>query len=346
MIRKGKKMITGVYSVDFKLVSVGHGSVNNHGSVVMRSEDDCIVSNHSIPKMRGFTPFTGKILKRTSDGAEYPQRKLISQINLAETPAYISENTLKFHLFPEAKYVSHLTTKSNVHDVLATMVGLVRGYMIPKATLGRKTSLHIESAVEQLCNGNYEQFSRSGDKEKEKTKDGEEKGTSLFSRTTLGDTEYITYGSISIADLQFICLDSKFGNQHAEAVADEPKHAQSVKSLKDKINSFLKDLNPALEPKVEFHENYVRKGSLYKDQGLAGLLLNEDAITVVVDEMLRRLESLYIRQAQGYMVTKKLTVDYNNSSKPMRIKFGEHEDKLAEKKSDNFAVYYEGVDNE
>lgn len=332
-------MIKGIKSVDFKLISTGHGSVNNLGPVVLKSDyldKHTLVSNHSIPKLRGFSPFK-KI--QTEDGEKLVRRS-VTEIDLSETPAYVSENCFKHHFFPEAKYVSHLATAQKVEQLLATYVGLVRGYMIPKSSLGRTSCLHLDSSIEQLCNGNFEQFSRSGDKVKTENVYGIEKSNSLFSRTTLGDTKYITYGSISIESLQFICLDDRFGLQQAQL------SRRRVDNLIGNIEGFLRELDETLDPKVTYHDKYMRIGSVYREQTQAGLLLNDDAIKIIVNETIKRLEDFSFRQAQGYMVAQELTVDYNNSNQTLRIKDPKKIDLISEKLGEDFAVYYEGVNDE
>jgi ATP-dependent protease HslVU (ClpYQ) ATPase subunit len=74
------------------------------------------------------------------------------------------------------------------------------------------------------------------------------------------------------------------------------------------------------------------------DEGEAGVLLNDDAIQLLVNEMLNRIENLVIRQAKGYMYVDDITVDYN-TGRMMRIK---EDSKSINQNNDNikYAVYF------
>ena len=52
------------------------------------------------------------------------------------------------------------------------------------------------------------------------------------------------------------------------------------------IEGYIKSLEPTRNPKVTFHKNYVRKGTIFKE-GEHGVLLNNDAIDILVNETLR-----------------------------------------------------------
>ena len=73
--------------------------------------------------------------------------------------------------------------------------------MLFPASQNKRTSplLLLEDFVDQLGNGNFEQFGQAGVRD----------SSSFFSKTTFGDTEYISYGSISIEQLEFISLRQK-----------------------------------------------------------------------------------------------------------------------------------------
>lgn len=46
--------VTGVKTVDFKVIAKGHGVVNWNGSASL-SNDGRTVDNHLLPKLRGYT---------------------------------------------------------------------------------------------------------------------------------------------------------------------------------------------------------------------------------------------------------------------------------------------------
>ena len=55
--------ITGIRSVDFKVVARGHGVVNWNGSTTVKTvgKDDKLTTrnNHNIPKLRSYTSING-----------------------------------------------------------------------------------------------------------------------------------------------------------------------------------------------------------------------------------------------------------------------------------------------
>jgi hypothetical protein len=180
---------------------------------------------------------------------------------------------------------------------------LVRGYVVPSSQNKRTSPLLIEDFVDQLGNGNFEQFGQAGERD----------SSSFFSKTTFGDTEYIAYGSISIEQLQFISLDKKFDR---EAMGIKVGQGESVALA---VQDFIQSLNASLKPIATFHENYVRSGTIF-EEGEVGILLNQDAIQALVDYTIELISELSIRQAKSYMYVDEVLVDYNDGNKMMRIK--------------------------
>ena len=194
-------------------------------------------------------------------------------------------------------------SNKNLEKVIASITGLIRGYVLPSSQCKRTSPLLIEDFVDQLGNGNFEQFGQAGERD----------SSSFFSKTTFGDTEYLSYGSISIEQLQFISLDNKFDRA---AMVIEKGQGENVAQL---VQDFIKSLNPKLSPEARFHENYVRNGTIF-EEGENGILLNQDAVNILVDTTIQKIKELSIRQAKSYMYVDKVEVDYNDSSKMMRIK--------------------------
>jgi len=181
--------------------------------------------------------------------------------------------------------------------------------------------LLLEDFVDQLGNGNFEQFGQAGERDT----------SSFFSKTTFGDTKYESYGSISIEQLQFISLDKKF-DRAAMVIQDNQGEA-----VAQAVEEFIISLNSELSPKAIFHPNYVRQGTIF-EIGEAGILLNNDAILSLVDTTLDMLRNLSIRQAKSYMYVDKVVVDYNNSNQMMRIK--RTPEQIATQLEDSFATYF------
>jgi hypothetical protein len=318
------------------VVAVGHGAVNWNGPTEVTIEIDGkskTITNHSMPKLRGYTNIKGY----WDDGN--PKYKAPQSINFKETPLYISTNCIRHHLFRE-EFVDLQSPDivQNMDKLLCSLTGLVRGYVIPKTEDKRTSPLLLTDFQEQLGKGNYEQMGRSGTKEKEKTKSGTEKSTSMFSKTTFGDTEYIGYGSISIEQLQFISLDEKYSRK-----AMRIDNHRDGELLAEKITSFIKSLNSAHGAQAIYHPNFVRRGSIF-NTGEAGILLNSSAIDILVQCTLQLIEQLTIRQAKGFMFVDSVLVDYNDGKSGrdmMRIKHTPSN--ISESKNGDYAVYFEGI---
>lgn len=296
--------VTGIKSVDFKIKALGHGVVNWNGPTTLTGDNGKTVDNHTLPKLRGYSNLTGRVKDETG----YKYKKQATDIDFKKTPLYISQNCIRHHLFKEQAFDLHYAADKNLEKVLASITGLIRGYVVPSSQCKRTSPLLIEDFVDQLGNGNFEQFGQAGERD----------SSSFFSKTTFGDTEYISYGSISIEQLQFISLDKKFDRASMVITEGQGEKVAAV------VQNFIQSLNPTLKPKASFHNNYVRKGTIF-EEGECGIVLDNDAVQALVEYTLSRIADLSIRQAKGYMYVDELTVDYNDSHKMMRIKRDESE---------------------
>lgn len=326
--------VFGIKSVELKIMASGNGVVNWNGSFSFRG-DGKELNNHTLPKLRGYTNETGKIKEDTG----YKIKKSATEINFSENPMYISQNCIRHHMFKDQANDMHYASKKESHKdpklLLASLSGLLRGFVIPKSQVKRKSPILIEDFVDQLGNGNYEQFGNSGSKEKEKNKSGKEVSSSIYSKTTFGETKYLSYASISIEDLQFISLDKKNDRQAAEVTEkNAPKLVEMIlKTIKDC------DFSDSRNPKAELG-NFVRVGSIYAEPEY-GILLNQDAIEILVENAIDIIENLSIRQAKGWMAVDSVEKDYNESNKMMRIK--RFPDIIKETRHEEYAIYYSKV---
>ncbi len=323
------KKITGIRSVDFKIVAKGHGVVNWNGSAKFNPFEDGKnkpYENHTMPKLRGYTNIDGY----WDDGK--PKYKYANDIDFEKTPLYISQNCIRHHLFRESSFLD-LQSKEiieNLDRLLCSVLGLVRGYVIPHTENKRTSALLLEDFVDisEKPTGNFEQMTKAGKKD----------NTSLFSKTTFGETLYNAYGSISIEQLQFISLDNKFSRQAITYSSEKDR-----KALAKKMTDFLNELGETDKAEAIYHENYVRNGSIY-DIGEAGILFNDEAVDILVKETLDLLENLTIRQAKGYMYVDSIELDYNDGSTAkdmMRIKDNGTINSL--KNDKKYAHYFVGV---
>lgn len=320
--------VTGIKSVDFKIKAFGHGVVNWNGPTTLTGDDGKTVDNHSLPKLRGYSNLTGLVKAETG----YKYKKQASDINFAETPLYISQNCIRHHLFKDQAYDLHYAKEKNLLEILASITGLIRGYVVPASQTKRTSPLLITDFIDLLGNGNFEQMGRSGSKEKGKSEEGKDvASTSFFSKTTFGDTEYEAYGSISIEQLQFISLDKKF-----DRAAMIIKDGEGEK-IAQKVQEFIQSLDDTRTPKAIFHPNYVRQGTIF-EEGEVGILLDDVAIDILVNETLFMLKELNIKQAKGYMYVDEVEIDYNDSNKMMRIK--RYPEQATPEKQNEYAVYF------
>lgn len=327
--------VTGIKSVDFKIKALGHGVVNWNGPTTLQS-DGRIIDNHTLPKLRGYTNLTGK----ESDKG-YKLKKDPSDIDFKKNPLYISQNCIRHHLFRDQALpdLQDPVVAQNMDRLLCSITGLVRGYVIPATENKRTSALLITDFIDQKGNGNYEQMGRSGSKEKKATKSGEEKSTSFFSKTTFGDTEYESFGSISIEQLQFISLSDKFSRR--AMMINNQKEGNEIAG---KITDYLNGIGGTDQTKADYHANYVRRGAIF-DIGEEGILLNDKAIDILVNETLDRLRNLNIRQAKGYMYVDSVKVDYNDGSSGkdmLRIKTNPGSIKVNKGEAE-YAKYFKGV---
>jgi hypothetical protein len=176
---------------------------------------------------------------------------------------------------------------------------------------------------------------RSGSKEKGKDDKGKDVASnSFFSKTTFGETKYISFGSISVEQLQFISLDKKFDRASMIIKDDEGE------KIAQKVQDFIKSLDSKRNPKATFNKNYVRNGTIF-NEGEVGILLDNEAVDILIHEAIRLISELNIKQAKGYMYVDSVLVDFNDSHKMMRIKRSEGE--ISEKPNSDYAVYFSAM---
>jgi hypothetical protein len=350
--------ITGIRSIDFKVDAIGHGVVNWNGSTTVKTEgkDGKLTTrnNHNIPKLRGYTSINGAF----EDGN--PKYKWPEEVSFEDNPLYISQNCIRHHIFRE--YSVDLQNPEVVKDMaqlLCSITGLLRGYVIAVsgAEYKRTSPLLITDFLEENKKGNFEQFSTSGSKEKK----GDKGNATIYSKVTFGDTKYIGYGSINIEQLQFISLDDRFSRKAMNINNDT-----EGKKLAERLTTMLKELDENLNNHYEklaeldnkhsgykyerhsniqavYYKNCVRQGTLF-NYGEDGIILNDDAIDVMVNVMKYLIENLTIHQAKGYMCVKEVSFDYNDSvlaKDTMRIK--SKEDVInPDKGQRKYAEYFKG----
>lgn len=306
--------IQGIKSVDFKITAEGEGVVNWNGSFSLYNPTaNDYVSNHALPKLRGVDPM---------------RLKSLNSPELNNAKLFVSQNCIRSAIFKNETTNLKSVDSSNVDRVLCSILGLVRGFVIAdkvtKLSLKRKSPLLLEDFVDQKTSLRYEQFANAGERNE----------TSIFSKSNVDNTKYTAYGSISVEELQFIVLEDSFNRSSYSDVIS----IQQGKELEKNMNEFLSTLafGTGKTPNVVFHTNYVRIGGITND-GEAGLLMNDDAIELVIEETLNRIKDLYVKQSKGYLAVTELLIDFNDAQ-AMRIK---RDESSISQKQGSFAKYYE-----
>lgn len=302
--------IQGVRSVDVLIQATGEGVVNHNGSFkVYNPAAGQTVENHMFPKLRGLDPIQ-KVVVNKEDGKKGTFR--LDSPELASASLVVSSECIKSALFKADSFGISQVTMSNVEQILASIHGLIRGFLNTdnNRNFSRKSPLYItdfECANPGLY---FDQHTNA------KTRGTENEATSIYSYFGTGSNlKYTGKASISIEDLQFIALENSLGRTSYDHTVSVSKG----KELANKVTEFLQDLAPSeLFPEAKFVKKAIRIGSI-SGQGDAGLLLNNDAIHVLVLACLERLENLVIRQSKGWLGATELTIDYNTSGRTFRI---------------------------
>ena len=128
------------------------------------------------------------------------------------------------------------------------------------------------------------------------------------------DLAYTGKATLSIEDLQFIPMENSLGR----SAFDHQVTVEKGNEVAAKITQFLGDLAPAgLSPQARFVKKAVRIGAVSK-VGDAGVVLNDDAMRVVVDQIRELIETLCIRQGKGYLQVTGVQVDFNDGRRVFR----------------------------
>jgi|SRR5690554_3554470 len=326
--------------VDFKIEASGYGVVNWNGPTTyyLPEKNEC-ANNLILPKLDNFTTTTERVNK---NGEKYQSYKTLDEIEfeLSKHDLYISENCIKRNLFKDELITSTELTSKNSEKVLQSVYGLIRGYVVTKGkgstSYVRAGVLHLEPFTDTLRNGNIQSYSQSGTVEDEKTGLREKPKTSFYHKARYGKTKYISYAGIDIEGLQFISLSNIF-----DRCAYEIKNEEEGINLANNVCEFINSLSSDKVATVTYSENYVRIGSRYETKQ-KGLLLDNNAISILVEETLRRFRKLFIITSSGSMSVNKVTVDYNDSDELYRIK--NNEDEINSENGDmKYTQYYSEV---
>lgn len=320
--------VQGIRSIDFLITATGEGVVNNNGNAtVFNPGAGQTVNNHQFPKLRGVDP-TRRLVGATLGAEGTPGQRYFSlgDASLDDARLVVSAETVRHHLFRNASFgITHVTPK-NIKDVLASLHGLMRGYLMTgdSLSIARPSPLFLTALECEKPGLYFNQGSRSFAKDE----------NSLFSYFgTAKDLLYEGMGSISVEGLRFIPLE----NSLLRSAYMPTITVAEGKELATGVTRFLHDLagGDGSKAAAEFVEYATRIGSLSIAQGEAGLLLNDEALDLLIDETLAMLRDLYIRQGKGYVRVTDLKVDFNDSARVLRL----HEDPTTPLSSRNGTPY-------
>ncbi|SHH47094.1 type I-Fv CRISPR-associated protein Cas7fv [Ferrimonas marina] len=325
-------MIDGIKYVELDIRAHGYGVVNWNG-VATKGEPVKVAgqtyvpeySNHTIPKLRN-----GQI--------------------------YVSSKCIRHYLFREEAFGLAMSGDACFHAksgegvgfleqkllaMLSSSVGLLRGYLetVKGAASGgymKASPLTVSDFEETLGNVTlYEQHCHGADP----TADG--KGNTFFSRTTAGETAYRGRCVIGIEDLQFISLSTvawrcaypiQGGALDAGVVEATERLRVGILDYLEraKLMLGLDQLKPGLQVGLFSRRNALVPLNEY------GLLLDQDAIEVLVQLVIARFKALVITQGQGMFAVDDVRVCF--SDRPQRwdtTKFQGNE------RGEPYAQYYE-----
>ena len=307
--------IAGIKSVDFYLTATGEGVVNHNGSFpVWNPSAGKVVDNHVFPKLRGYDPMQ-RLSQEAASGEKFSKVMRLDDPALAQAQLIVSAECVRAEIFREVSFGLARVTPDNVADVLASLHGLVRGYLItvPGGSFPRKSALHVTD----LCCAQPQLAFNQGTNANARVVDGGE--TSIYSYFKTGkDLVYEGKASLSIEELQFIPLENSLGR----SAYDHQISLGTGQALAQNITAYLQALAPAgLQPAARFVTKAVRAGAVHQ-LGEAGILLNDDALRLLCAEVTELLQTLYIRQGKGYVQMQSLVVDYNDSGRVFRAAGG------------------------
>ena len=215
------------------------------------------------------------------------------EIDITKTIDYTSSRCLRHEIFKDLqpRQPSHKEFADQFINMVASEVGLLRGYLSPNDGLKKCSPLHIADAqtIDEI-DIVFDQGSSSKLKEAgKKNKAGKDKSdTSMFSKDNVPYRTQKLFGGINLKELQFLSLygvdDDLYG------VDDD--FSMIAKKHKDKflelLTSYFKKHN--IDHSFEVKE-YIDKAAVYKVKR-TGILLNQDQVRHLVKVVFQRIKMI------------------------------------------------------
>jgi hypothetical protein len=302
--------ITGIKNVDFLITATGEGVINANGAfAAYNPAAGKVIKNHLFPKLRGMDPMQRLSKQEGEEGGA--MLVSLGDPAIGDAQMIVSAECIRAALFKAVSFGLIQVTVDNVGAVLASLHGLVRGYLItgPKCNFARKSPLFVtdfECAQPGLV---FSQGTNS------KVRGTEKEKTSMYSYFKTGkNLHYIGKATLAIEDLQFIPME----NSLERSAFNQEISLEQGQTVAAGITAFLTDLaRTGQVPVARFVKKAHRVGAVSWATE-AGILLNDDALRVVIDQIKDLITHLYIRQGKGYLQVLEVLVDYNESNRVFR----------------------------
>ena len=213
---------------------------------------------------------------------------------------YTSSRCIRHELFKDLqpRQPSDKAFAEQFIQMVASEVGLLRGYMFPDKGLKRCSPLHIADALtiedKNEIDIVFDQGSSSKPKESDKkNKKGEDiSDNTMFSKDNVPHRRQELFGGINLKELQFLSLDD---NDFCMILKNE--QGRFVELLEEYFKKH--NVNSNLEIK-----KYIDFGSIYTSKR-TGVLLNQDQIRHLVKVVFQRIRMLNGLKANARLAYKK-----------------------------------------
>ena len=263
--------------------------------------------------------------RTNKDGQEYKVKKEID---------YTSSRCIRHEIFKDIqpRQPSSKNFKECFIKMVASEIGLLRGYLSPDDGLKRCSPLHIADA--QTINGLdidivFDQGSSSKPKEgKSKTGKGD---LAMFSQDNAPCRTQKLLGGINLKELQFLSL-----------YGDDNDFSMIFQKDKDSFLGYLKEYfqKHKVDNNLEIKE-YEDKGAVCKIKR-TGILLNQEQIRHLVKVVFQRIKMINGLKAGARLTYKKdsLTISFFDGENSLDIKESDLKEKL---NSADFYHFFESI---
>ena len=261
--------------------------------------------------------------RTNKDGQEYKVKKDID---------YTSSRCIRHEIFKDIqpRQPSIKNFKEYFIKMVASEIGLLRGYLSPDDRLKRCSPLHIADA--QTINGCDIVFDQgSSSKPKEKDQKSGKSDPSMFSQDNVPYRTQKLLGGINLKELQFLSL---YDNDDDFSMISQKDKDNFLDYLKEYFQKHKVDNN------LEIKE-YEDKGAVYKIKR-TGVLLNQEQIRHLVKVVFQRIKMINGLKAGARLAYKKdsLTVSFFDGENSLDINESDLKEKL---NSADFYHFFESI---